>query len=423
MFAIDSQNHYQSKVGFFRGDQGMRSGLWGFTSAVFTFSFGCGGGLPVTVSDDPTDLPLAGLSDEWEARFFEGDRLFEVPYTAVDGLGPLFIRQACASCHTDGGRGPGFVEKVAQVEADGVSPVLGQPALPFGHTVRPMMSAGAKTPLIPPSTAGIKASRRVGPSIWAAGSIEAIAEEELFRLEALQSSGVDGVTGRLNRVVFGSLHTVDRAFHDHRQGDVVVGRFGFKARVGYLDDFTADAFQGDMGLTSDLRPNEPPNPDGLTDDAKPGLDLPASTIAAVAAYVRTIRIPRRAVEGLGALLFERVGCAVCHVPSLKTSPSYPVSPLANTTVAVFSDLLLHDMGPTLADGLEEGSASASEFRTAPLVGVRFLKSFLHDGRATTLEDAVLQHGAKGSEASTSVTRFEQLSPEEKEALLIFVRSL
>jgi CxxC motif-containing protein (DUF1111 family) len=383
----------------------------------------CGGPTPQTVDDDLTDLPLAGLSPEWEARFAEGDRLFEVPFTAVDGLGPLYIRQSCASCHQGGGRGPGFVEKVAQVEADGVTPVTGQPDLPLGHTIRRLMTAGANQPLIPASM-GLKQSMRVGPSIWAAGAIEAIAERELLRLEAEQARRTDGVSGRVNRVVFGSERAADAAFHTHVKGDLVIGRFGVKARVATLDDFAADAFQGDMGLTSPLRQNEPLNPDGLRDDRKPGLDLSLETVAAVADYLRLVRIPaRRAVTSEGARVFESVGCATCHVPTLETRSDYPVPALAGVDVHVYSDVLLHDLGPTLADGLTDGDATSSEFRTAPLVGLRFLKSFLHDGRAATLADAIILHGAEGSEARASVQAFQQLSAQERQALLTFLDTL
>lgn len=384
---------------------------------------GCGAPEPQVINDDLTDLPLAGLSPAWLARFVEGDRLFEVPFTAVDGLGPLYIRQSCASCHQGGGRGPGFVEKIAQVEADGVTPVVGQPGLPLGHTIRRLMTAGATQPLVPTGSA-FKQSTRVGPAVWAAGVIEAIAERELLRLEAEQATRTDGVSGRVNRVNYSSERSADPAFHAHVKGDLVIGRFGVKARVATLDDFAADAFQGDMGLTSPLRLGEPQNPDGLIDDRKHGVDLPAETIAAVADYLRLLRLPaRRTAPVDGARLFESTGCATCHVPTLKTRSDYPVEVLAGIDVHVYSDVLLHDLGPTLADGLTDGDATSAEFRTAPLVGLRFLKSFLHDGRATTLDEAIVLHGANGSEARASVTAYQQLSALERQVLLTFLDTL
>ncbi|MBL8933686.1 MAG: hypothetical protein JNM69_03985 [Archangium sp.] len=379
---------------------------------------------PEVVSDDLTDLPLAGLSDDWRARFDEGDHLFEVPFTERDGLGPLFIRPSCAACHEGGGKGPGFVEKLAQVEADGVTPVPGQPQLILGHTVRRMTTAGATVPLDGAGLARLARSTRVGQSVWAAGAIEAIDEAELERLERAQAAGADGVSGRRNVVVYTSERSADLSFHQHRKGDSVVGRFGVKARVATLDDFAADAFQGDMGLTSPLRPTEPQNPEGLTDDSKPGVDLPLEMVASVADYLRLLRFPaRRTPPSRAATLFETTGCAVCHVPSLRTRADYPVAARAGTTVAVYTDVLLHDMGPTLADGLTDGSATSSEFRTSPLVGLRFLKSFLHDGRATSLDEAVRLHGGPGSEARASVLHYEQLSDVERTTLLTFLESL
>lgn len=398
--------------------------------ALFVFccvllSYACGPAPgPRAVGDDLTDLPLVGLSAEWTSRFDEGDRLFEVPYTAGDGLGPLYIRQACAACHAGGGRGPGFVEKVAQVEGDGVTPVAGQPALPLGHTVRRLMAGGARQPLEAPSQPGLRQSTRVGPPVWAAGAIEAIDERELLRLEAEQAQRGDGVSGRVNRVSYASERSADLAFHGHRKGDAVIGRFGVKARVATLDDFTADAFQGDMGLTSPLRLTEPANPEGLLDDHKPGIDLPLETVQAVADYLRLLRLPaRRPAPPEGPRLFEAAGCATCHVPSLTTRADYPVPQLAGVSVQVYSDVLLHDLGASLADGLTDGDATSSEFRTAPLVGLRFSRSFLHDGRAATLDEAVRLHGAEGSEARAAVLAFERLSDQERAALLSFLSTL
>jgi CxxC motif-containing protein (DUF1111 family) len=382
----------------------------------------CGGG-PEVVGDDLTDLPLAGLDSTLMDRFFEGDRLFEVSFTPADGLGPLSIRQSCAACHEAGGRGPGFIEKVAQVDANG-EPVPGQPALPHGHTVRRQRSAGALSAIDPEPSASFRSSRRVGPTVWAAGAIEAIDEAELFRLETEQARRTDGVSGRVHLVTYQSEGSVDPAFHRTKKGDRVVGRFGVKARVGYLDDFAADAFQGDMGLTSTLRPVEPSNPDGLTDDLKPGVDVDAASLAFVADYLRLLRLPaRRPASGPGVQAFEKAACDVCHVPSLRTRSDVPIPPLAGVAVPLYTDVLLHDLGPTFSDGLVEGDASPTEFKTPPLAGLRFFRSFLHDGRAVTLDDAIRLHGAEGSEARASVDAYRALTDAERQALLDFLSTL
>lgn len=206
----------------------------------------------------------------------------------------------------------------------------------------------------------------------------------------------------------------------------LIGRFGYKARIPSLDDFTADAFAGDMGMTSSMRPQEPANPDGLTDDDKPGIDVDDETVRKVAAYVRTIEIPTRGVplkDGPGAKLFEQVLCAACHVPELRMRAAHPLSQFAGRMAPIYSDLLLHEMGDELADGQTDESARPGEFRTAPLIALRFQKTFMHDGRAKTVEDAVVAHKGKGSQANESIRKFEALSPSDRRALLLFVQAL
>jgi CxxC motif-containing protein (DUF1111 family) len=201
----------------------------------------------------------------------------------------------------------------------------------------------------------------------------------------------------------------------------LIGRFGVKARIATLGDFTADAFQGDMGLTTPMRPTELPNPDGLTDDARPGVDLPIERVDIITFYVRHIAIPRRVgMSDAGAALFASTGCASCHVPSLRTRADYPIAPLAGIDAAVYSDLLLHDMGDSLGDSLVEGDASGREWKTAPLIGLRFFTTYLHDGRAHSVEDAILAHDGEGRAAAD---HFRALSPSDRATLTSFVEAL
>jgi CxxC motif-containing protein (DUF1111 family) len=204
-------------------------------------------------------------------------------------------------------------------------------------------------------------------------------------------------------------------------GQAVIGRFGLKARIATLDDFTADAFQGDMGLTTPMRPAELANPDGLADDLRPGVDLSQDHIDRIAFYLRRIAIPRRVgLTERGAALFAEVQCAACHVPALRTRADTPIPPLAGIDAPIYSDLLLHDMGAALADGQIEGSATSPAWRTAPLIGLRFAASYLHDGRAATITDAVLAHDG---EAAASRTAFQALSPDDQRALIDHVSAL
>jgi CxxC motif-containing protein (DUF1111 family) len=253
-----------------------------------------------------------------------------------------------------------------------------------------------------------------------------VADSEIERLAAEQAVRSDGIRGRINRVTYRS-EAVPGAALPHARGDGnLIGRFGLKARIATLDDFTADAFQGDMGLTSPLRPTEVPNPDGLGDDLKAGVDLDTAVVLAVGRYARLLEIPRRPIDRAqdrGRALFDQALCSACHVPTLRTRADFPVPQLAGIDAPIYSDLLLHDMGADLADAVPEESAGPSEWRTAPLIGLRFQRSYLHDGRALTLEQAVRGHTGPGSQANPSIARFEALPASDRAALLDFISRL
>jgi CxxC motif-containing protein (DUF1111 family) len=368
-----------------------------------------------------SDVPLDGLSSEDVAKFNDGDALFDLPFRPADGLGPLFIRTACSSCHEEGSRGPGLVQKMVLVEADGITPAADQSALAFGHTVRQGMAAGATTPITPPQAGNVKVTTRLGPPVLGRGYIEAVDEAELVRLEAEQATRSDGIHGKIGRAPFESVPNADPAFGAYQQGVVVTGRLGLKARIASIDDFTADAFQGDMGLTTPMRPIELVNPDGLADDRRAGVDLTQGHIDRISFYLRRIAIPRRiGLTDQGAALFEQTACAVCHVPSLRTRASYPIAQLAGIDAPIYSDLLLHDMGAALADGMTDGGASATAWRTAPLIGLRFQSTFLHDGRVQSVTDAVLAHDGEAREAARA---FRALSDADQRALIELVEAL
>ncbi|MFT3768527.1 MAG: di-heme oxidoredictase family protein [Minicystis sp.] len=373
---------------------------------------------------DPFDVPIDGVSMAELAAFFDGDALFGVPLHEADGLGPLYTRSSCGGCHATGLRGPGSVLKMAVVEGDGVTTSSDQSKLPWGNTVHPLVTAGATTPITAPEDPSVLVSIRVGPPILGRGYLEAIADGEILRMAMEQSGRDDGIHGRVNHVVYASEPNPDATFNAHQKGEMVIGRFGLKARIATLDEFTADALQGDMGITSPLRPTEIANPDGLTDDVKPGVDVDADSVNRRATYMRLTAIPRRSgLTDEGRALFEGARCGVCHAPSLKTRADYPISLLAGIDAPVFTDMLLHDMGDALADGVIDGQAASRDWRTAPLIGLRFNKTFMHDGRAATVEEAILLHDGKGSEAADSIARFRALSAADHDALLAFVSAL
>jgi CxxC motif-containing protein (DUF1111 family) len=397
----------------------------------------CGGSSSATTNTPPPDasalqnqfdVPIADLGADWRTKFNQGDTLFEIVLRDADGLGPLYTRQFCGACHDDedGLRGPGTAQKMSVVEADGLTPSADQSELAYGHTVHPFVTAGATTPIVPPADPAVRVTNRLGPSVLGRGYLEAIEDSEIERGAAAEAARGDAIHGTVNTYVYASQPNPDPTFNAHQPGDTVIGRFGLKARIGTLDEFVADALQNDMGITSPLRPTEFANPDGLTDDAKPGVDATADDVNLRADYVRTIAIPWRATpDPTGQALFDEAQCSACHVPTMHTSPSYPIAALADIDAPVYTDLLLHDMGDGLSDSLAdgEGIAGPRTWRTAPLIGLRFSREFLHDGRATTLRDAVMDHDSAGSEAHASVAAFTALTTEQQTALLNFVGAL
>jgi len=384
---------------------------------------------PATTRVDAFDVPVAGLDRGWLIDFNDGDLMFSTPLREADGLGPLYTRQACSSCHEEGIRGPGLVQKMSVVDDDGVTPAADQSELDFGHTQHPLTAGGGKTPILAPKDdPRIKVSTRFGPPVLGRGYLEAVLDSEIERVEAEQATRDDGIHGRANRVAYASLENDDKRFHDHQKGDVLIGRFGLKARVATLDDFSADAFQGDMGITSPLRPTEFKNPDGLVDDAKPGIDVGFDSVNLRAIYIRLLAIPDRKPDALGAALFDEALCSACHVPTLRTSADYPVPELADVDAPVYTDLLLHRMSNELADGLPadpdvDGQAGSFDWRTAPLIGLRFNRNYLHDGRAKTIEEAIAMHRGEGSEANPAVDAFESLDAADQATLVTFVQGL
>jgi CxxC motif-containing protein (DUF1111 family) len=190
------------------------------------------------------------------------------------------------------------------------------------------------------------------------------------------------------------------------------------------------AYHQDMGITSDFIPVENQNPrasrgtEGADRVGDP--EIPAGTVRAVINYLRMLAPPAGGpADPRGAALFDSLRCARCHVPELRTGPS-TIAALADRPVPLYSDLLVHDMGPELADNRPDGGAGGSEWRTAPLWGLRLMRRFLngdafllHDGRAGTVEQAVLLHGG---EAQASRDGFAALAASDRAALLRFVES-
>ncbi len=383
---------------------------------------GTDGVAAAVITDRRLDEIFVGATTDQFTKFSDGDSLFDLPFYPADGLGPLYVNVSCGECHNNGLRGPGFDQRMVMVEADGVTTAADQSPIQYGNEIRNRMTAGATTPVEPPTNLpNVKVTIRTPPAILGRGYMEAVLDSEIERVAAAQATRTDGIHGRVNYAIYGSATTADPTFNKYVQGERVIGRFGLKARIATLDDFAADAFQNDMGVTTPMRPNELPNPDGLTDDEKPGVDAPLDLVGQIAMYMRLTAIPTRdPLTPAGQALFDQCKCSVCHVPTLKTRSDYPIAQIAGIDAPLYTDFLLHDMGAALADGMADGSAKSTEFRTTPLIALRYMKAYLNDGRAHTLDDAIRTHGG---EAVGSVQAYQELSEADRTTLLAFVGAL
>jgi CxxC motif-containing protein (DUF1111 family) len=236
-------------------------------------------------------------------------------------------------------------------------------------------------------------------------------------------------------------------------------RFGWKAQNKSLEMFAGEAYNVEMGITNELFPNERPSPDeesasGLpasclfnptpedktnflvsnTSDAATQNAQVLSDVVQFAMFMRLLAPPTASRTGIagnpsaqaiaaGNQYFVSVGCALCHTPTLTTGMSSFTPALNNVRANLFSDLLVHSMGSNLADGITQGSAGPSQFRTAPLWGLGQRIFFLHDGRTTDLLDAIQQHTGSGSEANGAISNFNKLTSTQQQDVLYFLRSL
>lgn len=377
---------------------------------------------PELAEGDVFDAPLPGLSREDLAAFARGDAEFGRRFAPATGLGPIFNNASCASCHSGDGRGR--VENALQrigTPDDGMLATLG------GPQIQDKAIPGA-TPERAPG--GHAVSVRLPPPTFGAGLIEAIPDEAILANADPEDANGDGISGRPNWATLPDYVPPAEAGPGPARR---VGRFGRKAQVASLLQQVVEAYQQDIGITSDFLPLENRNPlAGPTADAAdlvPDPEIPASTVLAVTHYVRLLAPPAPGPDTPrrqdGRAVFGEIGCASCHTPVLQTGP-HATPALSNQPVHLYSDLLLHDMGDALADNRPDGEASGREWRTTPLWGLRLMRRFLngdaflmHDGRARSVEEAILLHGG---EAAASREAFSRLPSGARAALLDFVES-
>jgi CxxC motif-containing protein (DUF1111 family) len=363
--------------------------------------------------------PLPLLRPEQRARFAVGSGVFATVFTPETGLGPLFNADGCGSCHESpvlGGAGSNDpAEEGEDVELHATAfdgavcrdlGATGGPVIQKQVTMAVHDSLGIDAEPIPAEATD--SAHRTTPDVFGFGLLDAVPDAEILAFADPLDLNGDGISGRPNRTADGQL-----------------GRFGRKAQAARLRDFNSDAFVMEMGVTNSGNQTEQtvggePLPPGV--DPTPDPEIGQDALDAANDFVRFLAPPPRLRLDLaaqtGALIFARIGCASCHVPVLVTGPS-PVPALNLRVVAAYTDLLLHDMGPALAD-ICLGEAQPSEFRTEPLMGLRFGTAFLHDGRAATIARAIALHGG---EARASRNRFVRLSPFARAALLRFLHRI
>jgi CxxC motif-containing protein (DUF1111 family) len=412
-------------------------------------------------------LSARNLDGADKDRFFIGNSLFNNNWvtppsatTARDGLGPLFNSRSCSACHFKDGRGRPpeaggdlvsmlFRLSVPGIAADGGpnpdpvyggqlsgNAVLGSSA--EGRAVVEYFEAASAYPdgetysLIMPRYsiekwaygepgAGLMISPRVAPAMIGMGLLESIPEADILARADAGDADKDGISGRPNYV------------HDQRAGAARLGRFGWKANQPTVEQQVAGAFAGDIGITSSLVPEENHTQaqglDTLPNGGSP--ELEDKDLADVVEYSRVLAVPaRRGWQDKqvqrGSLQFDKAGCAACHVREQRTLADASPAALAGQRIHPYTDLLLHDMGDSLSDGRPDYLATGNEWRTAPLWGIGLTQAvnghtrFLHDGRARSLEEAVLWHGG---EAAAARKRFRELASQDRQALISFLKSL
>jgi len=411
----------------------------------FAFLFGslltgCGILTPDAPSErDVLDGTVDGMSPSQVRQHLVGDEEFGRRFAVDDGLGPIFVATSCEQCHVGDGKGhPVFnLTRFGRFGGDAFDPMIEFGGPQLQHRSIP----GYPAEEVPVAATGV--SVFTAPAITGLGFLDAVEDATLIALADPDDSDGDGISGRLqlhepSDLIETVLELEARGSPDpDARGSLVtgrhIGRFGKKALTVNLLHQTVSAYHEDMGITSDLLPEDLFNPQAgsRASDGAPDPEVSSSAVANVVFYLKTLRAPLRRSEGdgdvrAGEQLFSDIGCAGCHIATLRTGAS-EIRVLNRVEFHPYTDLLLHDMGPGLDDGYTEGRALSSEWRTPPLWGVGIQERFqggqaffLHDGRARTLQDAIELHGGEGAPSRDA---FSALSVDDQQRLIHFLRSL
>lgn len=364
--------------------------------------------------------PLPRLTPAQLQAFRNGLDAFCEVETAADGLGPVFNASSCAACHSApavGGDSAIIETRFGTMDKKHFDPLIsGGGSLLQVNGIGQVGDCHYVGETLPANTT-IVAGRKTTP-LFGLGLIEAIDDQDIKRLASTQSKAIRGNVSMVKEAK-GKVKDTPKVKENR------VGRFGHKAQVATLEQFSGDAYLNEMGITSpNFRLENCPNGDcallrcdPVADPENDGEDVDAFTD-----FMRMLAPPPRgpitAQVQAGEVVFGAIGCAGCHVATWMAGPS-PIAAINGATFYPYSDFLLHDFGGA-ADGIEQGRAGPTEMRTMPLWGLRSHTIFLHDGHATTIEAAILGHEGQGETARQT---FQHLSEADRLALLTFLGSL
>ncbi len=372
----------------------------------------------IPIDNNTLDGPVDGLTTSEKLQFLRGDAAFNNQiFTKETGLGPLFVASSCGSCHAGDGKGHPFttLTRFGQTDSSGNkflatgAPQLQNCAIP-GYEPEQVPAGASSSKFTPPANTGM-------------GYLDAVSDDDIVAMADPNDANGDGISGVANWI---SL----KSYLIPRTGSLVnngrhIGRFGKKSGAYDLLQQTAGAYNQDMGITSTYEPFDTYSGVAIAPEVS------NQTLSDVVFYLKTLKAPVQRNGGNTAVikgkeLFNQINCAKCHIPELKTGYS-PIGALNKKTFYPYTDLLLHDMGSGLDDGYTEGNAKTYEWRTPALWGLGLSKNsqggtyyLLHDGRATSIEQAILLHGG---EATDSRNRYNGLSDAEKQHLIQFLESL
>lgn len=417
-----------------------------------SFVFGSGAYSQAFATLNPGEMGIHGVGDKaFEAIFVSA------PAPVNGGLGPIFNNVSCVSCHVGDGRGkppvagealssllirisvdgegahgdpmeaPLFGGQFQQKAVFGVQPE-GDVDVNYSYVTGYFLDGSSYELRVPNFTltnaytslpAGFMISPRVAPPVFGLGLLEAISDATILGFQDIYDSDGDGISGKANYV------------WNIKKQKKTIGKFGWKAGAPTLLQQIAAAYNQDMGVTNFLFPKESSQGQNQYDNLNDDVELSDSLLYAVNFYMQTLAVPaKRNIHDPqvkeGKKIFQEAKCHSCHKLSVRTGTNVAFPHVSNKLIFPFTDMLLHDMGPGLADNRPDFLANGNEWRTPPLWGIGLTEivnghsNFMHDGRARTLMEAIMWHGG---EAESSKQHVRGLSATQRNALIKYLQSL